>query len=270
MKFCSVNGIQQNHIETDNRGLAYGDGLFTTAKILNGKVQFLKEHVNRLIVGCEKLGITAPEPNELNSQLVSIAKNYSIAVLKVIVLASSGGRGYARSNSNNHDVIIMVFDYPNNYDELVHSGINLGISKQRIGINPMLFGLKHLNRLEQVLLRKELSSSDVDDLLVANINEEIIEATSANFFFLLEGKIYTPDITHSGVDGIMRQTIIKHYPDTIIKSISQSELRQVDAMFICNCVMGIMPIANFNGNSLSIDLPLKMRTHIIDKAISHQ
>tara|TARA_R110001583_G_scaffold2233_34_gene16564 strand:+ start:2671 stop:3504 length:834 start_codon:yes stop_codon:yes gene_type:complete len=266
MKFCLVNGIQQNHIDIENRGLAYGDGLFTTAKILNGNIQYLAQHIERLISGCEKLGINSPSSDELTDQLVSIAKNYSLAVLKVMIIANSGGRGYARSQSNNHDLVIMVHDYPKHYDEFAHAGIRLGVSKQKIGLNPMLGGLKHLNRLEQVLLRQELSTREEDDLLVTNINNEVIEATSANVFFFLNEKLYTPDITQSGVNGIIRQTILQHYPATIVKSVSLNEIAQVQAMFVCNCVMGVIPIANFNGRDLPlklpIDLPLGLRNDV--------
>lgn len=262
MKYCLVNGIQQNHIDIESRGFAYGDGLFTTAKILNGEVQYLKQHIERLVIGCNKLGINAPESSALTLQLKAVAKNYSLAVLKVVISASSGGRGYARSLNNSHDEIIMVYDYPAHYDNQACAGISLGVSDQRIGVNPMLSGLKHLNRLEQVLLRQELSASNVDDLLVMNINNEVIEATSANLFYFMNDQLYTPDVKYSGVNGIMRQTLLKHYPETIVKTTSLNEISKAQAMFICNCVMGIMPIANFNGCDLPIMQPVAIHNSI--------
>lgn len=254
MKFCLVNGIEQNHINIENRGLAYGDGLFTTAKVVDGKIQYLSSHVHRLLSGCKKLAICAPNKIELTEQLTQVAKQYNLAVLKVIITASNGGRGYARAIELSSDIIIMVHNYPTHYEELAIEGITLGNSKQQIGINPMLSGLKHLNRLEQVLLRQELVKTKEDDLVVTNINDEVIEATSANLFFWLNDKLYTPDVTNSGVNGIMRQTILKHYPDTIIKSVTLADLASSKAIFICNCVMGVMPVKNYNGQSLSITL----------------
>jgi len=253
MIFCLVNGLQHSHIDIQNRGLAYGDGLFTTAKIENGHVQYLSAHIERLLSGCKKLAITPPLQVELVQQLSSVASHYTLAVLKVIITASSGGRGYARSASNNYDLIIMVYEYPSHYDELASTGIKLGLSQQQLGLNPMLAGLKHLNRLEQVLLRQELSSCADDDLLVTNINNEVIEATSANAFFLLEGQWYTPDVSQSGVNGLMRQAIVKHYPDVVIKSLTLDEIAQAQEIFLCNCVMGVMPVSVFNNKVLSID-----------------
>jgi 4-amino-4-deoxychorismate lyase len=263
MKLCLVNAIEQKHINVDNRGLAYGDGLFTTAKIIHGKVEHLTQHLERLAFGCKKLGISAPSTDTLEQQIISIANNYPLAVLKIIITACSGGRGYARSVSNSHDLIITVHDYPTHYDDTVHTGISLGISTQKIGINPMLGGIKHLNRLEQVLLRQELSTREEDDILVTNVNNNVVEATSANVFFYLKGKLYTPEITQSGVNGIMRQHILRHYPSIIVKPFSLEELTHVEAMFICNCIMGIMPISNYNGRKLSIELPLDVRNTIM-------
>jgi len=264
MKFCLVNGIQQKHINIENRGLAYGDGLFTTAKILKGNIEYLTEHVQRLLLGCEKLGINAPSQNELIKQLTFVAKNHSLAVLKVMVTASRGGRGYARTKSNGHDLIIMVHDYPQHYHEQVNTGLKIGLSKQQMGINPMLAGLKHLNRLEQVLLKKELSMRTEDDLLVTNINNEIIEATSANLFILLNDKWHTPDVSQSGVNGIMRQAILQRYPETVVKSLTLHNVITAQAMFICNCVMGVMPVIAFNNRELPIDPVKIVRTKMMN------
>lgn len=258
MNFCSINGLEQNKIDIENRGLAYGDGLFTTAKIIDGQIQYLSSHVQRLLWGCEKLVLKAPNKIEITQQLSQVAKRYNLAVLKVIITAGSGGRGYARSISNIIDIIIMVYDYPKHYDELAIEGITLGISNQQIGINPMLSGLKHLNRLEQVLLRQELGNTKEDDLIVTNINDEVIEATSANLFFWLNGQLCTPDVAKSGVNGIMRQTILQNHPDTLIKKVTLAELASSQAMFICNCVMGVMPVKQYNGQHLSITLPQRM------------
>ncbi len=269
MKFCSVNGIQQNHIDIENRGLAYGDGLFTTAKILNGNIQYLTKHVERLFLGCEKLGITAPSQVELVKQLSKVAKSYSLAVLKVMITASSGGRGYERSKGNEHDLIIMVYGYPLHYDELANTGVKLGLSTQQLGLNPMLAGLKHLNRLEQVLLRQELSSRGEDDLLVANIENEVIEATSANVFFFIDGQLYTPDVSQSGVNGIIRQAILQRYPETIIKPMTLDDVAKAQAMLICNCVMGVMPVNTFNGKALSIEPVQNVRENMNQEVNNH-
>jgi len=259
MKLCLVNGIQQNHNDIESRGLAYGDGLFTTAKISDGNIQYLSAHIERLLSGCVKLGIIPPSKNELIAQLTAVATSYTLAVLKVIITAAKGGRGYARAIGGGHELIIMVHDYPTHYEKMAISGIHLGLSQQQLGINPMLAGLKHLNRLEQVLLNEELSTREEDDLLVANINNEIIEATSANVFILLNDQWHTPDVSHSGVNGLMRQAILQHFPDTLIQSLTLSNIINAQAMFVCNCIMGVMPVRAFNDLALSLTPVQKMQ-----------
>lgn len=252
MKFCLVNGVQQNHIDIQNRGLAYGDGVFTTAKIDQGIIHYLSAHIDRLISGCKKLGINPPKASDLEQDLTTVALNYPLAVLKIIITASSGGRGYARSNSNTADIIIMIHDFPQHYGELSKVGLTLGISKQQLGINPMLSGLKHLNRLEQVLIRQELSLENYDDLLVTNINNEVVEATSANVFFITNETLYTPSIYNSGVNGIMRQAILKEFPSTIVDNFTINDFANAQSIFTCNCISGVLPVSTFNGKSLSI------------------
>jgi len=256
MNYCVVNGVVQDHIAVASRGLAYGDGLFTTAKIINGRVEYLTAHINRLTSGCKTLAITVPNVNALTTQLEDIAKQYTLAVLKVIITASTGGRGYARAANNNIDIIISVYDFPTHYHQLHRHGLHLGESLQQLGCNPMLAGLKHLNRLEQVLLRKELDDSNYDDLLVTNINNHVVETTSANLFFYLNGKLHTPEIINSGVNGIMRQTLLALYPGTIVSSYSLDDLAQVEAMFVCNSVMGVVPIHTYNDKALPL-APIK-------------
>ena len=264
MKFCLVNGVQQSYIDIESRGLAYGDGVFTTAKIQNGRVHYLKEHVERLINSCKKLSLTPPEVSSLTKQLSCVAKNYPLAVLKVIISASKGGRGYARASYHQHDIIIMIHDYPQHYDELAQTGIKLGISKQQLGLNPMLAGLKHLNRLEQVLLRQELSTTDNDDLLVTNINDEVIETLSANVFYIKDNIMHTPTISHSGVNGIYRQAVVAQYSDTVIKPFTLEDFSQAQTIFTCNCVSGVIPVAEFNGHTLDIEPAKAIRELMIE------
>ena len=261
MKYCSVNGNQQKSIALNERGLAYGDGLFTTAKIINGEVVLLAKHIERLIRGCQQLKITAPLEQSLIKQLQSVAKAFSYAVLKVMITAGSGGRGYSRIGlaDNASNIIIIVSDYPAHYSALAEQGITLGDSEQKIGINPMLAGLKHLNRLEQVLLRAELDTRQEDDLVVSNCQDNVIEVTSANLFYWQKGQLCTPDLSLSGVNGIIRQQVLAKYPETQISQTRLSDLNEVSAMFICNSLMGIMPVKTYNNRDLVIDEVLNMQ-----------
>lgn len=264
MKYCSVNGIKQTGIDITDRGLAYGDGLFTTAKIVDGKVILLEKHIERLIFGCQQLRLAGPSLESLTSQLQSVAKLYSKAVLKVMITAGSGGRGYSRIglSENDTNIIIIVYDYPEHYKALSLHGIDLGVSKQQIGITPMLAGLKHLNRLEQVLLRAELDERSEDDLVVTNCQGHVVEASCANLFYWQKGQLCTPDLTLSGVNGLIRQAILTKYPATKICKTHLTDLSEANAMFICNSLMGIMPVKTYNNRLLAIDEVLQLQTQM--------
>jgi len=264
MKYCSVNGIEQTSIALNDRGLAYGDGLFTTAKTVNGQVVLLDKHIERLIHGCQQLKLAAPSLHRLTSQLQSVAKLYSDAVLKVMITAGSGGRGYSRIGLSETDtnIIIIVSDFPTHYKALALQGIDLGISSQQIGLSPMLAGIKHLNRLEQVLLRAELDERKEDDLVVTNYQGDVVEATCSNLFYWQEEKLCTPDLSKSGVDGIIRQEILSKYPETKICRTSLADLNTANSMFICNSLMGIMPVKTYNNRKLVIDGVLKFQAQM--------
>jgi 4-amino-4-deoxychorismate lyase len=254
MKYCSINGQQSTCLAITERGLAYGDGLFTTAKIEYGVVVLLDMHIQRLTGGCKLLGLNTPCMQSLMTELTMVAKKFSLAALKVVVTAGSGGKGYSRVglHTDATNVIIIVSDFPSHYKEIALEGIIVGDSNQQIGISPMLAGIKHLNRLEQVLLRAELDKRNEDDLLVINCQGHVVEATSSNVFYWLEGRLCTPEISVSGVNGIIRQSILATYSEISIRETHLEDLKQVTAMFICNALMGIIPVKSYNNHILSI------------------
>ncbi len=261
MKYCSVNGVEQTCFDITDRGLAYGDGLFTTAKIFDGQVVLLDKHMHRLNQGCQQLRLDKTLLKGLDIKLQSLAKQFSCAVLKVIITAGAGGRGYSRQglHANDANIIIIISDYPTHYETQAMQGMVLGDSKQRIGLTPMLAGLKHLNRLEQVLLRAELDERDEDDLVVINCHEQVVEATCANLFYFKEGQLCTPELSLSGVNGIIRQEVLSKYPQTRLCKTTLADLSQADGMFLCNSLMGIMPIKKYNNRLLSINEALLIK-----------
>lgn len=266
MIFCSINGKEVTSLSVNDRGLAYGDGLFTTAKIVNGQVELLGQHLNRLIKGCEFLGINIEHLGDIEHSIEIYARSYKLAVLKVIITAGSGGRGYSRINldENASQLIIMVSDYPKHYDELVNTGMSLGVSKNALSVSPMLAGIKHLNRLEQVILRQELDLLPFDDLVVCNANNFVVETTCANIFYLDDQQWKTPDLSLSGVDGLMRQNIIKTIGDVKVTSTTLDELLCATEVFICNSIMGLMPVRCLKQRDLSMTQSKKIREQLLD------
>ncbi|NQZ79775.1 MAG: aminodeoxychorismate lyase [Colwellia sp.] len=259
MYYQSVNGKQEQYISITNRGLAYGDGVFTTAKVLNGKVQLLAAHLERLMDSCLKLHIALPDMDKVAIELIDVAQRFELAVLKVIITAGLGGRGYSRQGCSSSMVIITFHPFPEHYHIWQTKGVELGLSNFKLGLNPSLMGLKHLNRLEQVMIRRELDHQPEDDLLVTNISGHIVETSCANIFWLKAGQYYTPDLSESGVEGLIRNIILKNIPSTHIVKTQISNLDNIEAMFICNSVMGIIPVRRYLNSNLDINKVLAIK-----------
>ncbi|WP_448556558.1 aminodeoxychorismate lyase [Thalassotalea montiporae] len=257
----------QQKISTSDRALAYGDGLFTTAKIADGKVLNLSAHIERLLSGVQRLAIDV-ELSGLKRRLAELAKDYPLAVLKVLISAGEGGRGYSRLGCSKGKVIISIHEFPVHYNTWHQQGINLGLAKTTLGVNPLLAGIKHLNRLEQVLVRQELDEREEDDVLVSNCLGHIIEASAGNVFWLTKQQAslatsgeksswLTPNLSMSGVDGLARQYLIQQLNKSdkySVEIVEQKELvmSDINSMLVCNSVLGIAPVHEFAGSALSI------------------
>jgi 4-amino-4-deoxychorismate lyase len=262
MYFQSVNGQQVNHISINDRGLAYGDGIFTTAKVSDGQIELLHLHIKRLQTGCLLFKILDVDFSALQNDLIECCKGYKLAVLKVVITSGEGGRGYSRVGVSRPNIIIKISEFPNKYLEWQAAGITLANSSIHLGINPLFAGVKHLNRLEQVLIRDELDQTNYDDLLVFNIFDDIIETTCANIFWFDNGEIFTPEIKDSGVAGIQRSEILRKYPATKIVKAKISEIKRAQSIFITNSIMEIVPVINYAGNELDIKQVHQFKAHI--------
>ncbi|GAA5137039.1 aminodeoxychorismate lyase [Thalassotalea piscium] len=253
MLYFSVNGIQTTDLSINDRGLSYGDGFFTTAKIFNGRIEFQQCHIERLKKASKVLSIAPLNFDKINKDITELALSYSLAVIKIVITAGKGGRGYARPESLTPSIIISIFDFPSHYKQWQQQGISLGIAQAKLGLNPLLQGIKHLNRLEQVLIRAELDQSIFDELLVCDFNNNIIEVSSANIFWKIDSCWFTANVGSAGVNGVIRQQILALFPDVKVVSSPVNILDEASTMFVCNSVMGIVPIRSFNQRRLIDD-----------------
>jgi 4-amino-4-deoxychorismate lyase len=264
MHYYSVNGQHQSSIAISDRAIAYGDGIFTTAKISQGQVQLLTSHINRLIEGCQYLKINFTQSQTLFNEIVNVAQNYPLAVLKIIITAGSGGRGYSRQGVGEAQVIVSIHEFPAHYEHWSEQGIALSDCNIQLGLNPLLKGLKHLNRLEQVLIRDELDNSPADDFLVCDLNGFVVETSSANVFWMRGDKIFTPVLKDAGVLGLYRKSILSFDSSITLVKEKRLELNDITAMFICNSVMGVIPVSQLNNKPLDIAPVLKYRKSLLN------
>ncbi|MFC0139249.1 aminodeoxychorismate lyase [Erwinia mallotivora] len=245
-----INGQPQEYVAAGDRAVQFGDGCFTTARVINGKIMALKAHLQRLALGCERLQIRSPDWVALRHEMLVAASTRSDAVLKVIISRGQGGRGYSALGCGQPGRILMLSDYPAHYHRLRQTGVKLTLSSIRLGRNPLLAGIKHLNRLEQVLIRAELDQTDADEALVLDTDGMLVECCAANLFWRTGEQVFTPVLTDSGVNGIQRQQVIFLLSE---QGISVREVRrppevlaEADELFITNALMPVLPVAQID------------------------
>lgn len=230
----------------DDRGLNYGDGLFETILVLDGKPCFWDEHWSRLLKGCDRLRIPVPDVNHVSDAVNKALSGRQEAVLKLVLTRGSGGRGYRTPEDQAPWLGISVHDRPIYPASWYVEGIEVHVCKMRLSRNPALAGIKHLNRIEQVLARSEWADEFQEGLML-DLDGRVIEGVMSNLFLLVDNEIITPDLSDCGVAGVIRQKIIdwSHQHDHILRQEESLELEQVrsaDAVFVCNSVIGIWPV----------------------------
>jgi len=240
-------------LSIDERGLNYGDGVFETMRVQAGRVRLIDKHLVRLRAGCERLGIAAPTDAALLSDIATLIHDRLDGVLKLIVTRGAGGRGYRPLPNLNCTRVAIL--YPPIADE-PNTGINVRWCTTRLGRNAQLAGIKHLNRLEQVLAQSEWTDPRIAEGLMLDTEGELICATSGNLFVVSDGILATPDLRFSGVRGVMRDEVIRLAIRENI-AVEERPLRPDDLLnaseaFTTNALRGIRSVVALEAQSWPI------------------
>jgi 4-amino-4-deoxychorismate lyase len=235
-----------NGFELDDRVANYGDGVFTTMRVKQGSVAMLSRHVKRLLNDATQLGLTLESSDIVKVVRQALAEQQN-GVLKLLISAGQGGRGYLRKTDASLLCAYSWHPMPAVYSQWQKDGINLGFSSIKLASQPLLAGLKHANRLEQVLVKQELAQTTYHDVLVMDYHENIIEASAANVFCRYQDHWLTPSVSQCGVAGVMRSFILEHCPKAVVvEHLSQSQLAESDAVFVCNALMTLVPVSQIH------------------------
>lgn len=178
-----INGQDSTTLSAQDRGLLYGDGLFETIAIRNGAPLRWERHLQRLMLGCERLGIPCPDVTTLTLESLDLCKGHDRAVLKLIVTRGVGGRGYRAPAQLQPTRILARHPWPD-YPDHARDGVRVRLCDMRLAQQPALAGIKHLNRLEQVLARAEWNDEDIAEGLLFDREDHVIEATMSNLFLV--------------------------------------------------------------------------------------
>lgn len=251
-----VNGELSQSISPADRSFQYGDGCFTTMQVCNGEIQFWPLHIERMESCLKVLGIPFPDWQRVELWLNNAMLNAPRSGLKLHISRGEGGRGYSPAQVTMPNITISHFHEPEHYSLWRATGVELGICRQRLGLNPLLAGHKHNNRLEQILMKAELELSGFVDGVALDLNHHVIETTMANLFWVKDGHLLTPKLDSAGVAGVARRVILAEAEKTgipvMIDKFKLESLLTADEVFISNSILNVAPVKAITGHQYPV------------------
>lgn len=243
-----VNGAATDRVAIVDRGLQYGDGVFETIAVVRGTPLLWERHVERLLRGAGRLSIAAPDAALLTGEAGRLCQGAERAILKIALTRGAGGRGYAMPAPAAANRVLSLWGQAAVDNTRAQSGVDVRLCRMRLARNPALAGLKHLNRLEQVLARAEWSD-DYAEGLMQDLEGDVIEGTMSNLFLVTNGALLTPDLSQCGVEGVMRGAVLERAAALgISQRVGRVQLRDVQRaqeLFVTNSLIGIWPVRRF-------------------------
>ncbi|MCC7412795.1 MAG: aminodeoxychorismate lyase [Gammaproteobacteria bacterium] len=247
---CLVDGRIADTVAATDRGFAYGDGLFETIACRDGRPLLLDHHFARLARGCARLGLPVPDPAMLENEILALATAEARCVVKLVLSRGAGGRGYRPADEVRPTRVIVRHEWPDHPHTHASRGISSILCATRLGTNARLAGIKHLNRLEQVLASMELGP-DAQEGLMLDTHGHVIEGTRCNLFLVIAARLVTPALTDCGVAGVMRAVILEHAArlgmPADVRAVAAHELERAEELFLCNAIIGIWPVRRLVG-----------------------
>lgn len=242
-----VDGLPAEAVPADDRGFTYGDGVFRTLAMRKGRAQWWPQQYAKLVADCGALNITPPAESVLRRDLQTIAKQLPDCALRITVTRGSGGRGYALPENPQSRRIISASHLPEYPVHWPEQGISLRVCDLRLSAQPRLAGIKHLNRLENVLARAEWNDPAIAEGLLLDEAGNVIEGTRCNVFIVEGGALVTPDLSRCGVAGVTRDLVIAAAAGNglhcRVEAINRRRLETATEILLVNSLIGVWPVA---------------------------
>jgi 4-amino-4-deoxychorismate lyase len=262
-----IDGVPGDVLPADDRGLHYGDGVFETILVRAGRPRFLEAHLTRLSLGCARLTIPFASMPALRAEIAAAAAAApALAVIKVIVTRGSAQRrGYAPGNETPRR-LVSVWPAPAR-DPALDAGVDLRVAEIRLAENPALAGIKHLNRLENVLAAAESARNGVFESLMQDTSGKLVCGAMSNVFIARAGRVATPLIQRCGVAGVMRGIVLRECAALGIPAtedrLALDDLLAADEAFITNARIGVVPVRRVGEHSFGMrNLASRLAAHI--------
>ncbi len=254
-----INGEAAGRLSPLDRGLHFGDGIFETIACPASRPRWLRLHLERLALGCARLGLPTPGPARLQRAVEQAAAEGGRCLVKLLLTRGPAiQRGYAWGGESGSWLVIR-YPWPHEDPALGSSGVRVRTAATRLGENPALAGLKHCNRLEQILARNEDRSAQTDEALMLSHSGKLVSGTMTNVF-LVDGpaqspRLRTPEVSLCGVAGIMRRVVLGEAAAEGIPTTEcvlwPRDLEAATEVFLTNARIGIWPVRALDGRPLA-------------------
>lgn len=241
----------------------YGDGVFETMLAVGNFIHHWEYHWQRLESSCQRLQITVPDRELLLQQLHSEIAEYGneFSVVKMIVSRGAGLRGYRSHKMQPCHVQFRISPYQ--FTPTLYQGLTVRVCQTRLSSQPLLAGMKHINRLEYIMARREADDAMFDEGLLLDYDNHLIEGIISNIFMIQKQRVVTPTLASSGVAGTMRAYLIDQLPtwgyEVVERSLTLDEVVQADGLFLSNATAGVMPVLRIDGLDKVFDIGISGR-----------
>jgi 4-amino-4-deoxychorismate lyase len=239
-----VNGVANAMIQPSDRGLSYGDGVFRTLLLRDALNGNWRRQYAKLASDCARLRIACPDATLFEQDFVQLGSD--AGAIKLIVTRGAGQRGYMPSELTSPTRIVSAAPLPVYPPQCARDGVAVRVCGLRLSRQPLLAGIKHLNRLENVLARSEWQDPDIMEGLLLDDTDHVIGGTMTNLFAVRGNVLHTPDLSNSGIAGVTRERIMGYAANlglaVSVGQLSLNDLYASDEVMLCNSLIGIWQI----------------------------
>lgn len=238
-----VDGRAAASIDARDRGLAYGDGVFRTLRLRGGRALLWRRHYAKLAADAAALGIPAPPATDFEHDLATIIASHPDGSVRLTLTRGSTPRGYRPPMTPQPR---RVAAWSAAADDPPSAGVRVRWCRLRLARQPALAGIKHLNRLENVLARAEWNDPAIAEGLLCDAAGDVIGGTMSNLFIVRAGRLVTPPLTMSGIAGVTRGLIIERAEREAmpveLAPLAAQDVVAAEALFLVNSLIGVWPV----------------------------
>ncbi|NVZ09100.1 aminodeoxychorismate lyase [Allochromatium humboldtianum] len=251
-----IDGRPGDRLSILDRALHYGDGLFETIRLAAGYPCQWQRHMDRLILGAERLGIDMPDTALLAAEAAEVTWGQREGILKLILSRGEGGRGYAPPVPAVPRRLFLTYPLSSAQGRDWRQGVAVRYCQTPVSINPVLAGIKHLNRLDSVLARAEWNDPSVAEGLMFESTGELVSGTMTNVF-LWDGRcLMTPPVDRGGIAGTVRGLTLELAArlgiDCLVTRLDRAALDQARGLFLTNSIVGVWPVRELGGRRFDL------------------